>query len=177
MKLAKPLHKPPRDIATDLVARPAARDELIARAEIAGPGFVNIWLQPRHVEQAVDAIRAAGSNYGRSQGANPKSINVEFVSANPTGPLTVGNARGAFVGDLLCRVLEAVGRQDHARVLLQRLRRARSRSWASRSGRCTRAAKCRKTATTATTSVRSPKELPAEVAAQAEAKTSRRRAG
>jgi arginyl-tRNA synthetase len=108
MKMARDLKRPPRDIATDLVNALTA-DELIQRAEIAGPGFVNVWLNPRHVEQSVDAIRAAGLDYGRSQTANPKSINVEFVSANPTGPLTVGNARGAFVGDLLCRVLEAVG--------------------------------------------------------------------
>ena len=110
MKLARDLKRPPRDIAADLVAALIA-DELIARAEIAGPGFVNVWLQPGHVEQAADAIRAAGPDYGRSTATNPMSINVEFVSANPTGPLTVGNARGAFVGDLLCRVLEAAGHQ------------------------------------------------------------------
>src|SRR3954468_12704209 len=108
MKMARDLKRPPRDIATDLVNALTA-DDLITRAELAGPGFVNVWLEPRHVEQSVDAIRAAGLDYGRSQTANPKSINVEFVSANPTGPLTVGNARGAFVGDLLCRVLEAGG--------------------------------------------------------------------
>src|SRR3954470_12250028 len=108
MKMARELKRPPRDIATDLVAALTA-DELVARAEIAGPGVVNLWLDPRHVEQSVDAIRVAGLDYGRSETASPKSINVEFVSANPTGPLTVGNARGAFVGDLLCRVLEAVG--------------------------------------------------------------------
>ena len=110
MKLARDLKRPPRDIATDLAGALTA-DDLIARAEVAGPGFVNVWLNPRHVEQSVDAIRAAGLDYGRSTTANPKSINVEFVSANPTGPLTVGNARGAFVGDLLCRVLEAVGQK------------------------------------------------------------------
>ncbi len=108
MKLARDLKRPPRDIANDLATALAA-DDVIARAEVAGPGFVNVWLNPSHVEQSVDAIRAAGLDYGRSQTASPKSINVEFVSANPTGPLTVGNARGAFVGDLLCRVLDAVG--------------------------------------------------------------------
>ena len=110
MQLAKPLRKAPREIATALVEALRTNDDnLIARAEVAGPGFLNVWLDPRHVEQSVDAIRAAGLDYGRSHSASPKKINVEFVSANPTGPLTVGNARGAFVGDLLCRVLEAVG--------------------------------------------------------------------
>jgi arginyl-tRNA synthetase len=110
MQLARQLKRAPRDIANDLVAALAA-DELISRAEVAGPGFVNVWLQPRHVEHSVDAIRRQGLDYGRTQTASPRSINVEFVSANPTGPLTVGNARGAFVGDLLCRVLEATGQK------------------------------------------------------------------
>ena len=111
MQLARELKRPPRDLATALVEALHANDsdDLLVRGEIAGPGFVNVWLQPRHVEAAVDAIRAAGLKYGHSQAADAKRINVEFVSANPTGPLTVGNARGAFVGDLLCRVLDAVG--------------------------------------------------------------------
>ncbi len=61
------------------------------------------------LEQTLDAARAAGDEFGHVQAASSRAINVEFVSANPTGPLTVGNARGAFVGDLLCRVLEAAG--------------------------------------------------------------------
>ncbi len=111
LKLAGPLRRPPRPIADALVAALGAGpdDDLLSRAEAAGPGFVNVWLTPRHVESAIDEIRAQGTSYGASAMASPKSINVEFVSANPTGPLTVGNARGAFVGDLLSRVLEAVG--------------------------------------------------------------------
>ncbi len=113
MQLAKPLRKAPRDIAAALIEALNAgdQDELLARAEVAGPGFVNVWLQPGHVEKAVDAIRAAGLGFGRTRTDKPKRINVEFVSANPTGPLTVGNARGAFVGDLLCRVLDAAGHE------------------------------------------------------------------
>ena len=112
MKLARELKRRPSDIAADLVKQLTdTSDGLIARTEVAGPGFVNVWLNPRHVEQQVDAIRAAGLDYGRSQTQQPKKIDIEFVSANPTGPLTVGNARGAFVGDLLCRVLEAVGHE------------------------------------------------------------------
>ncbi|MEX2548427.1 MAG: arginine--tRNA ligase [Chloroflexota bacterium] len=111
MKLAGPLRQPPRKIAEALVQHLNAgpEDELIARAEVAGPGFVNVWLASRHVERSLDDIRANATTYGAAPTEHPKSINVEFVSANPTGPLTVGNARGAFVGDLLCRVLEAVG--------------------------------------------------------------------
>jgi arginyl-tRNA synthetase len=108
MQAARELKRSPRDIAAALIDG-LTTDGLISRSEVAGPGFVNVWLSPQHVEQSVDAIRAAGLDYGRSQTPKPKSINVEFVSANPTGPLTVGNARGAFVGDLLCRVLDAVG--------------------------------------------------------------------
>jgi arginyl-tRNA synthetase len=113
MKLASSLRRPPREVANALVAALGANsaDDLVTRAEVAGPGFVNLWVGPRHVEKALDAIRAAGLDYGRSKVAGPKKINVEFVSANPTGPLTVGNARGAFVGDLLCRVLDAVGHE------------------------------------------------------------------
>jgi arginyl-tRNA synthetase len=113
LKLAGPLKRPPRQIADALITALAAGpdDDLISKAEAAGPGFVNVWLTPRHVEGAVDAIRANPDTYGAEAAPNPQRINVEFVSANPTGPLTVGNARGAFVGDLLCRVLEAVGHE------------------------------------------------------------------
>ena len=76
---------------------------------MAAPGFLNIRLAPAFVEAAADAARRAGDGFGRVAAALPQSVNVEFVSANPTGPLHIGNARGAFVGDLLCRVLEAAG--------------------------------------------------------------------
>ncbi|MDQ3937834.1 MAG: arginine--tRNA ligase, partial [Chloroflexota bacterium] len=111
LKLAGRLKQPPRAIGEVLAERlpSSAEDGTIRRAEVAGPGFVNVWLSPAYVEQAIDAIRTAGTTYGRTPAETTDSINVEFVSANPTGPLTIGNARGAFVGDLLCRVLEAVG--------------------------------------------------------------------
>jgi arginyl-tRNA synthetase len=110
LRLAGKMGRPPRDIAAVLAAA-IGSDEIIARVEVAGPGFVNIWLAPGYVERAADEIRASGTQCGRAPLAQAKKINVEFVSANPTGPLTVGNARGAFVGDLLCRILEAVGHQ------------------------------------------------------------------
>ena len=113
LQMASRLKAPPRQIAEALVAALNAGpdDDLLLKAETAGPGFVNVWLTPGRVESLVDDIRAAADSYGTSTVAKPEKINVEFVSANPTGPLTVGNARGAFVGDLLCRVLEAVGHQ------------------------------------------------------------------
>jgi arginyl-tRNA synthetase len=113
LQMAKVLKKAPKQIADELVAALSANenDELLARAETAGPGFVNVWLTPARVESLTDDIRKNATSYGTAQVAEPQKINVEFVSANPTGPLTVGNARGAFVGDLLCRVLEAVGHQ------------------------------------------------------------------
>jgi len=76
---------------------------------VAPPGFLNLRLDPAWVAGQVAVILDAGADFGRVRTAQPRRINVEFVSANPTGPLTVGNARGAFVGDLLCRVLEGVG--------------------------------------------------------------------
>ena len=83
----------------------------IAEVTILRPGFINFRLDPDWVAGQVAAIREAGPSYGRAASPDPQKINVEFVSANPTGPLTVGNARGAFVGDLLCRVLEGAGQQ------------------------------------------------------------------
>jgi arginyl-tRNA synthetase len=76
---------------------------------VAPPAFINLRLDPAWVAGSVATIRDGGPEFGRVAVAEPHRINVEFVSANPTGPLTVGNARGAFVGDLLSRVLEAVG--------------------------------------------------------------------
>jgi arginyl-tRNA synthetase len=81
----------------------------IASVEVAPPGFLNIRLDTAWVAAQVGPIRDAGMAYGRGSISEGRRINVEFVSANPTGPLTVGNARGAFVGDVLSRVLEATG--------------------------------------------------------------------
>jgi arginyl-tRNA synthetase len=83
----------------------------IAEVSVAPPGFLNMRLDPAWVAGQVSAILEAGGSFGGVRAESPRKINVEFVSANPTGPLTVGNARGAFVGDLLCRVLEGVGHE------------------------------------------------------------------
>ncbi len=111
MKLARPLRRSPLDIAEALVAqlRGQAGAGLVASAAVARPGFVNLRISDGAYEQLLAGILAAPGAWGRIPAVNPRRVNVEFVSANPTGPLTVGNARGAFVGDLLCRVLEAGG--------------------------------------------------------------------
>ena len=109
LKLARPLHRPPLQIAAAIAA--LVHDPAVATVEVAPPGFLNVRLSPESLAASVDAALAAGEGFGRiaAPAGGPRRINVEFVSANPTGPLHIGNARGAFVGDLLCRVLEAAG--------------------------------------------------------------------
>ena len=115
MKLARPLRRSPLEIAEALAMslreRFAASDGLVASAEVARPGFVNLRVADEAYERLIGGVLAAPAAWGRIPAVNARRVNVEFVSANPTGPLTVGNARGAFVGDLLCRVLEAGGQQ------------------------------------------------------------------
>ncbi len=110
LKLARPLRRPPMAIADAIATelRSHHRDTF-ASVEVAPPGFLNLRLRASVLEQTLDAARVAGDAFGHLRPERPRRVNVEFVSANPTGPLTVGNARGAFVGDLLCRVLEAAG--------------------------------------------------------------------
>ena len=94
-----------REIADDQEATP------LAAVEVAPPGFINLRLADHALEAAIDGVLEAPAEWGRVEPIRPRSVNVEFVSANPTGPLHVGNARGAFVGDLLARVLEAGGQR------------------------------------------------------------------
>ena len=113
MKLARPYRRSPLDIASALAAtianEAAGGTSPIATVEVAAPGFLNVRLADRTLETTLAAILAEPTAWGRVPAVQPRRVNVEFVSANPTGPLTIGNARGAFVGDLLCRVLEAGG--------------------------------------------------------------------
>ena len=115
MKLARPYRRPPLEIAgilADAIAADAAdptTDSPIASVDVAPPGFLNLRLTDRALDSTVAVVLADPTGWGRVPAVRPRSVNVEFVSANPTGPLTIGNARGAFVGDLLCRVLEAGG--------------------------------------------------------------------
>jgi arginyl-tRNA synthetase len=115
MKLARPLRRPPLAIAQAIAdALSAASSEpgsAIASAVVAPPGFINIRLSDRVLEETIDEILTAPNDWGRVAPIRPRSVNIEFVSANPTGPLTIGNARGAFIGDLLCRILDAGGQR------------------------------------------------------------------
>jgi len=111
MKLARPLRKAPLDIAETLARALREGDDraLFSAVDVARPGFLNLRVADAAWETIVAGVLAEPAGWGRIPAVNPRKVNVEFVSANPTGPLTVGNARGAFVGDLLCRVLEAGG--------------------------------------------------------------------
>ena len=114
LKLARPLRRPPMVIAAAIAAELRVGIEAggpLSDVQVAAPGFLNMRLAQGYLERTLDDARAAGHAFGRGDPGSPRVIDVEFVSANPTGPLTVGNARGAFVGDLLCRVLEAAGDQ------------------------------------------------------------------
>jgi arginyl-tRNA synthetase len=111
MKLARAMRRPPQQIADALAEsmRTVSAGGAISEVSVAPPGFLNMRLSAAWLERVLDEARAAGGDFGRVDQEQPRHFNVEFVSANPTGPLHVGNARGAFVGDLLCRVLEGGG--------------------------------------------------------------------
>ncbi|HXZ96931.1 MAG TPA: arginine--tRNA ligase [Burkholderiales bacterium] len=106
--LAKPLRRNPRDIAAELLAALPASPH-VEKAEIAGAGFINLFLRPSAKQQVVADILTSAENFGRSRFGAGKKIQIEFVSANPTGPLHVGHGRGAAFGASLANVLEAAG--------------------------------------------------------------------
>jgi len=108
MQLAKPLRQNPRAIAERIIqALPAS--EYIAKVEIAGAGFINFFLSANSKQAVVVDILKSGTAFGTSNAGLGQKVQVEFVSANPTGPLHVGHGRGAAVGDCLCRLLDANG--------------------------------------------------------------------
>lgn len=107
--LAKPLGRSPRDVAGELVAALAVPSGYVERVEIAGPGFINFFLAEAQLTRVLEDILAAGAAYGRSDGGHHAKVNVEFVSANPTGPLHVGHGRGAALGDAVASLLEWTG--------------------------------------------------------------------
>jgi arginyl-tRNA synthetase len=104
MVLAKPARMKPRDIAERLKALLEA-DDRFSRIEIAGPGFLNLTLVPEAWHKVVPAVLAAGSGYGCVDVGRGEAVNVEYVSANPTGPMHVGHCRGAVFGDALANLL------------------------------------------------------------------------
>lgn len=108
LTLAKPCGQKPRDLAEAIIdALP--ENNLISQIEIAGPGFINFFLASDSVAEVVGEILEQGYDFGRNTTGQHDKVQVEFVSANPTGPLHVGHGRGAAVGDSLCRVLDANG--------------------------------------------------------------------
>lgn len=108
MVLAKPAGKKPRDIAAALAER-LADDPRILAADVAGPGFLNLRLSPDAWRAAIPVILAKGRDFGRSDMGAGRKVNVEYVSANPTGPLHVGHTRGAVFGDALASLLDFAG--------------------------------------------------------------------
>lgn len=113
MVLAKPAGMKPRELA-ELICGAIPSNTAIAKTHIAGPGFINFFLASDAQTEVVKTVLAAGEQYGCNQSGtdengNPKAVQVEFVSANPTGPLHVGHGRGAAVGDSICRLLDASG--------------------------------------------------------------------
>lgn len=108
MVLAKPASRKPRDIADALAARLAA-DARVTVAEVAGPGFLNMRLAPVVWQELVKSVLTQNTQFGRSDLGQGKRVNVEYVSANPTGPLHVGHTRGAVFGDALASLLAYAG--------------------------------------------------------------------
>ena len=110
---AKAFHKAPRVIAQAIVDRLDLADTVFDRAEIAGPGFINFFLTPTAYHATVSDILEQGDAFGRSDRGGGRRVQVEWVSANPTGPLHVGHGRGAAFGATVVNLLEAVGYQVH----------------------------------------------------------------
>lgn len=108
MQLSKPFGVKPRDLAEDIIAK-LPKDSVIDRAEVAGPGFMNFTLSANWVTETVKNAIEKGDDYGRSNIGGGRRIQVEFVSANPTGPLHMGHGRGAAVGDITASLLDFAG--------------------------------------------------------------------
>lgn len=109
MQLAKPEKKAPRQIAELLVKDLENNKVLLEKVEIAGPGFINFFVRKDLWRESLKSIVAAGDNYGKGTAGKGKKVQVEFVSANPTGPLHIGHGRGAATGDAVASILSAAG--------------------------------------------------------------------
>ncbi|MDH5302317.1 MAG: arginine--tRNA ligase [Gammaproteobacteria bacterium] len=112
MRLAKPAGKNPRELAQALVAALPASPQ-VEKVEIAGPGFINFYLTSNAAQAVIATVLAAGENFGRSQVGAGQKVILEFVSANPTGPLHVGHGRGAAYGAVVANLLTAAGFNVH----------------------------------------------------------------
>ena len=109
MTLARPLRKRPADIARSLVAGLDLAKAGVERVEVAGPGFINLHLSSVAVARGLDSVVAGGARFGANQTGGGQKVNVEFVSANPTGPLHVGHGRQAALGDSIAELLRWTG--------------------------------------------------------------------
>ncbi len=112
MTLAKAARRKPRELA-ELLVEALPDSDLISRVEVAGPGFINFHLSPRAYHAVLGTVLEEGEHYGRSDLGQGKPVQVEFVSANPTGPLHVGHGRGAAYGATVADLLDAVGYKVH----------------------------------------------------------------
>jgi arginyl-tRNA synthetase len=108
MVLAREAKAKPRDLADQIAAKLRA-DDLIASVDVAGPGFINLTLKPSAWSDALRTVLRQGESYGRSTMGAAEKVNVEYVSANPTGPMHVGHCRGAVFGDAMCSLLQFAG--------------------------------------------------------------------
>ena len=106
---ARALRMAPRKIAEALTANLELEGSYFTAAETAGPGFINFRLAPAWYSAVMAAVQAEGADYGRSAAMQGQKVMVEFVSANPTGPMHMGNARGGVLGDTLAEVLSRAG--------------------------------------------------------------------
>lgn len=109
MQLTKQLRKAPREIANQIIDNIDMEKNVIERVEIAGPGFINLFVPKNAMTSIISEVLAEQENYGRTNYGNGIKYNIEFVSANPTGELHLGHAKGAAVGDCICRILDAAG--------------------------------------------------------------------
>ena len=109
MILSKKLKRNPREIASELISNLNIDETIVSKTEIAGPGFINFYFTPSFVAGIIKEINEYGDDFGKSKKYAGKRANVEFVSANPTGPLTVGHGRNTILGDTVANLLEWIG--------------------------------------------------------------------
>lgn len=109
MQMAKAERRAPRQVAETIIRHLGDGKGLLSKTDIAGPGFINFFVSPAAWQRLLPEIESQGANYGRTATGEGKKVQVEFVSANPTGPLHIGHGRGAAIGDTLCRLLDAAG--------------------------------------------------------------------
>ena len=112
MAAAKTAKMNPRALG-EMIAGALSSDADLSKVEVAGPGFINLTLSERMTARALDFVLSGGASFFHTSAARPLKINVEFVSVNPNGPITVGSGRGAAYGSTLCNVLEAAGHTVH----------------------------------------------------------------